>query len=144
MLFHPRRGYRTLIRDVSFSDYLMASAVASAVVKQYDRYDLEGLSAYVCENFPTILIDARPYLVIGADTGTQYAAQIHFLAETPEALVEPDKQIVAAWARGSLSSWAIGLHRYDTFLQSDGRITSANDILLPSKLKAVPDSKSCT
>ena len=141
MLFHPSRECRT--PDVSFSNYLMASAAASAAVEQHDRYNLRGLCAYVGENFPTIPVDARPYLVIGAAACAQYAAQIHFLADTHEASVEPDKQLIAARARCSLSSWAIGLRRDDSLFHSDGSITSANDMLLPSTIEAVPEFTAC-
>lgn len=112
-LSNPMTHYREFDRQFSsfsFSGFLIASAAAYAVLQQHDRYNLNlnGLSMYVVERFLAIPVEARPYLVIGAAAGAQYASQIYFLAETHEASTESGKHQVAARARCSLSSWAIG------------------------------------
>jgi hypothetical protein len=112
----------------SFSEYLVASAAASTVVEQHDRYDLDGLCTFIAANFPTIPADARPYLVIGAAAGAQHAAQIHFLAETHEASRESGKQEIASRAKCSLSSWIIGLRRGNEFFRPVGDPASSHTL----------------
>jgi hypothetical protein len=121
----------------SFNDYLVASAAASTVVEQHDRYDLDGFRTFIAANFSTIPADVRPYLVIGAAAGAQHAAQIHFLAETHEAWREPGEQEIASRPRCSLSSWIIGLHRGSEFFRPVGHQTSCHTLHGTAK-RAVP------
>ena len=108
--------------QLSMEQYLIANAAAAAVSEQHQIYDMQGLCGFITRHFPSIPVEVRPYLVVGAAAGAQHAAQIHFLAETHRLSQEPYKREIARSARCSLSNWAMGLRsemcfQYDEKLQ---------------------------
>jgi hypothetical protein len=58
-----------------------------------------------------ISTNSRPYFALGAAAGAQHAAQTDLLAAKKETSTDLGKREIAAHAKGSLPSWAIGLRR---------------------------------
>lgn len=94
---------------LSFAYYLVSSAAAVAATEQHNIYDINRLCDFIAQNYPQVPAAARPYLVIGAASGAQHAAHIHFFAESHSESDNPNRRNLAHGARCLLSSWNLGL-----------------------------------
>ena len=100
---------------LSLADYLVVGVAAVATTEQHSIFDINHLCDFVARNYPQIPAAARPYLVIGAASGAQHAAHIHFFAESHSNSADPNRRNLAQGASCSLSSWSLGLRTHSAF-----------------------------
>jgi hypothetical protein len=100
---------------LSLADYLVIGVAAVAATEQHNIFDINRLCDFIARNYPQIPAAARPYLVIGAASGAQHAAHIHFFAESHSNSDDPNRRNLAQGASCSLSSWSLGLRTHSAF-----------------------------
>ena len=103
---------------LSLADYLVVGVAAVAATEQHNIFDINRLCDFIARNYPQIPAAARPYLVIGAASGAQHAAHIHFFAESHSNSDDPNRRNLAQGASCSLSSWSLGLRTHSAFHES--------------------------
>jgi hypothetical protein len=94
---------------LSFADYLVAGAAAVTVTEQHSIFDINRLCDFVARYYPQIPSAARLYLIVGAASGAQYAAHMHFFTESHFSCDDPNRKHLAQGTRCSFSSWNLGL-----------------------------------
>ena len=107
-------------REMSLAASLYAASAATNLTDQHGIYDEQQLCDYIARHFPQVPKAARKYLVIGATSGAQHAAHMHFIWDRNKASNDAGKRLFATEADSALSFWAMGL-RPGSAYQSAGQ-----------------------